>query len=67
MLKARAGAEHHDPLGPLHEAALGREPEGLGLGPLVGDDQRGPEDRHRQQGDVAGMGVEQVPGHRDRA
>ena len=37
-----AEAEQDDPLGPLHDPALGREAERLGLGPLVGDERRRP-------------------------
>ena len=39
-VEQQAEAQQDDPLGPLHEAALGVEAERLGLGPLVGDEQR---------------------------
>ena len=46
-VEQQADAEEDDALGPLHEAAAGVEAERLGLGPLVGDQHRGREDRHR--------------------
>ena len=55
-------AEGDDPLGPLHQAAAGVEAERLGLGPLVGDQQRGGEHGERQHGDAARLGGGEVPG-----
>ena len=39
-VEQQAEAQQDDPLGPLHQPALGVEPERLGLGPLVGDERR---------------------------
>ena len=47
-------AEQDHPLGPLHEPALGRDPQRLGLGPLVGDQRGGAEDGERQQHQMTG-------------
>ena len=50
-------------LGPLHEAAPGVEAERLGLGPLVGDEQRGAEHGHRAAAAMRpGWVVGEVPG-----
>ena len=46
MSRKQAEAQEDDPLGALHEAAAGVEPERLGLGPLVGD-----QCRHREHGE----------------
>jgi hypothetical protein len=50
-----------DALGPLHDPALGVQPERLGLGTLVGDQPRGGHDRHRQHGQQAPLVGDQVP------
>ena len=44
----QAEAQRDDPLGPLHQAALGVEAERLGLGPHVADDRAERHDRERQ-------------------
>ena len=54
-VEQQADAQQDDPLGPLHQAALGLEPERLGLGPLVGDQSRQPHHGERQQGGVAAV------------
>ena len=59
---SRREAERDDALGPLHQAAPGVEPERLGLGPLVGDQQRGGEHRERQHGDAPRLGGGEEPG-----
>ena len=54
MTAAQEGdAEQEHALAPLHEAALGREPERLRLGPLVGDERGHRQDGHGQQRQVA--------------
>ena len=47
-VEQQAEAQQDDPLGPLHQAALGVEAERLGLGPLVGDQRRQRQDGERQ-------------------
>ena len=59
--KRQAEAEHHHPLGPLHEAALAVEAEALGPGPLVGDEQREHGHGEGQDGEV-GVAPGVVPG-----
>ena len=61
-VEQQAEAQEDHPLGALHEAALGVEPERLRLGPLVGDEHRGAEDGEGQHGDVARVAGRQVPG-----
>ena len=60
---SRARPMRIEALGPLHEAALGVVAQGLGLGPLVGDDQRGGQHGQGQHGDAPGLGGGEVPGH----
>ena len=54
MYRRERHAEEDEPLGPLHEAALGVIAERLGLGPLVGDDGAHADDREGQQRHLAG-------------
>ena len=61
----KADAEQEHALGPLHEAALGREAERLRLGPLVGDQRGHRQDGHGQKREVAIASVQQIPGAAD--
>jgi hypothetical protein len=52
-LASSADAEQDHALGALHQAALGRQAQALGLGALVGDQVGRGEDRDRQQDQLA--------------
>jgi hypothetical protein len=57
----QADGQGDDALRPFHDAPLGVEPQGLGLGPLVGDQPRDGQDRDGDHGHQAAVVGDEVP------